>query len=308
MTDRTPTRCLWLLGAAALALWVTRSGLAQDSIAAQEPLAAAPQARVLLRMAADSGLVGHYKVTVRETQRLVFDIPDDDPRAALLQSLAAPRQRTTELATTIISDRHEPDQERRYRLYWLGYRVSGDEERGLSGLQWDSIFQRVGRGAILRFSPHGQPQGVLVSSGAVRPVAQALTDILSALALALPADSVSEGEGWRDRVTIHVRALDGSQQPVNLHVNYRLARLRMESDGLVARIEFDGEPVSFGERIAEISGRYFGESLFRVGAGHYESVLVAANLELKWADVDELPPSRSLVDWQAELNRYQGAR
>jgi len=298
VTDRTLPCRVWLQAALACTLWAARPGLAQ------EPVVDAAPARVLLRMTADSGLVGHYRITVRETQQLMFDISQDDPRAALLETLAAPRQTTTELAATIISDRHEPDEERRYRLYWLGYRLSGDAERGLSGLQWDSIFRTVGRGAILRISPRGQPQGVLVNSGAVRPVAQALADILSALALALPEDSVSEGEGWRDQVTVRLRAPDGSQQLVNLHVNYRLTRLRAEADGLVARIQFDGEPASFGEKIAGITGRYFGESLFRVGAGCYESVLVATNLEVEWADVNELPPSRSLVDWQAELNRH----
>jgi hypothetical protein len=298
VTDRTPPRRVWHLAALACTLWAARPGLAQ------EPVVDAPPARVLLRMTADSGLVGNYRITVRESRRLVFDISEDDPRAALLETLGAPRQTTTELAVTIIADRHEPEQERRYRLYWLGYRASTDAERGLSGLQWDSIFRRVGRGAILKFSPRGQPQGVMVNSGAVRPVAQALADILSALALTLPADSVSEGDGWRDQVSIRLHAPDGSQQLVDLHVNYRLTRLRTEAAGLFARIEFDGEPASFGEKMAEITGRYFGESLFSVGAGRYESVLVAANLEVEWADVNELPPSRSLVEWQAELTRH----
>ncbi len=258
---------------------------------------------VLLRLQADSGVVGHYKFTVRERQRLVFDLPEDDPRVSLLQSAAEPRETRTEIAATVVAVSSDIEEERRYLAYWLGYRRSGDQVQGLSPLQWDSIFQKVGRSAVLRFTPRGEPRGVQVASDAVRPVAQALAHALSGLAMSLPADSVSEGSAWEGDVAVQVAAPDGSRRAVAVHVAYRLRELRDEPGGLKARIEFDGEAFSSGTKDEAVSGRYFGESIFAVNEGRYEQLMALANLELNWKDTSGLPPNHSLVEWQAQVVR-----
>ncbi len=259
--------------------------------------------RVLLRLAADSGVVGHYKFTIRERQRLVFDIPEGDPRATLLQSATAPRETQTEIAATLVAVPPETEAELRYVAYWLGYRFSGDQVQGLSPLQWDSIFQKVGRRAVLRFTPRGEPRGVQVSSDAVRPVAQALAAALSGLATSLPADSVSQGSVWQGDVAVQVAAPDGSLRAVPVQVTYRLREVRDGPDGSRVRIEFDGEPIGAATEDVTVSGRYFGESIFAVNEGRYEQLLALANLELGWKDTSGLPPNHSVIEWQARVNR-----
>jgi hypothetical protein len=254
-------------------------------------------------MASDSTLVGHYKFTAREWSRLVFDIPEDDPRVALLEALTAPREVTTEIAATVVSSPRRPEEERRYLAYWLGYRVTGAEVQSLSALQWDSIFEKVGRQAVLRFSPLGHPTGVEVGAGAVLPVGQALVSILKGLALALPADSVARGSVWEDSLVVPVSAPDGSQKLALVRVSYSVREFVLGPGGPRVRIEFDGEPLNREGEAAEFSGRYYGESLFAVWQGRYERLMARAELEAKWADSSGLPPSRSVVDWQAEFNR-----
>ncbi len=254
-------------------------------------------------MAADSGVIGHYKFTVRERQRLVFDLPEGDPRVSLLQSVAEPREVRTEIAATVVAVPSDTEEERRYLAYWLGYRLSGDRVQGLSPLQWDSIFQKVGRSAVLRFTARGEPQGVQVTSDAVRPVAQALAAALSGLAMSLPADSVTQGSFWEGDVAVQVAAPDGSRRAVPVHVTYRLREIRDEPGGLKVRIEFDGEPFGSGTEDATASGRYFGESIFAVNEGRYEQVMALANLELNWKDTSGLPPNHSVIEWQTQVNR-----
>ncbi len=268
----------------------------------QEPPQRTGEPRALLRLTADSGVVGHYKFTVQERRRLVFDLPEDDPRAALLRSASEPKQTEAVIAATVVSMPRERE-ERRYIAYWLGYRLSGDEVQSLSPLQWDSIFQKVGRRAVLRFSPRGQPRGVQVGSDAVRPVGQALAAILSGLAMGLPADSVTRGSVWEGDVAVQVTAPDGSRGAVAIRVTYRLREFWDEPGGLKARVEFDGEPQSTDVEKATASGRYFGESIFAVREGRYEQLLALANLELSWSDSTGLPPSRAVIEWQAQLNR-----
>ncbi len=257
---------------------------------------------MMLQLTADSGVVGHYRFTTREKHQLIFDIPSDDPRAELLASATAPKTKNTEFAVTIVSVSDEGAADRRYIMYWLGYRVTGDEVQTLSGLQWDSIFQSVGRQAILSISPGGMPKGVSVTSEAVRPVGQAMAGVLSSLALGLPADSVIEGDTWEAVVSVPVRRPDGTRLMAPIVVTYRLRAFTQEGGKLRARIEFDGQPAP-SDGGDEVSGRYFGESAFAVREGHYDRLFAASRLEVKWADSGGLPPSRSLVEWEAELNR-----
>lgn len=286
-----------------LALGLASAGPSASPARAQEPEAGTPGRRVLMRLAADSGVVGHFKFTGEETSRLVFDILDDDPRAALLASVTEPRRTVREIAGTIVSTPASADEDRRYLIYWLGYRLTGEEGRSLTSMQWDSIFQKAGRRAVLRFTARGQPRGVEVSSEAVRPVAQSLANVMSGLALTLPADSVGEGSRWQDAVAVPVSGPDGSRELVVIQVTYRLTQLDLVPDGLKAHIEFDGEPVRVGDDAGEVSGQYFGESVFSVSGGRYEQMLAVANLEVKWNDTSGLPPSRTLVEWQGLLTR-----
>jgi hypothetical protein len=280
-----------------LAGWNCAQALAQD----QDSLSQATSA--LLRMARDSAVVGHYRFSVRERQQLVFDIPADDPRAELLESATVPKEKTTEVAATLVSTPTEPEGERRYIAYWLGYRIEGDEVRGLTPLQWDSIFQKAGRRAIVRFTPQGRTRGVEVGSDAVRPVGQALASALLGLATSLPFDSVSQGSHWQDRVAVAFDAPDGSRLVATVQVTYRLREFREAVGGPIARIEFDGEPVQSSAENATITGRYFGESYFAVTQGHYNRVMALANLEVEWKDTSGLPPSRSMVKWQGQITR-----
>lgn len=260
--------------------------------------------RVLLRMASDSAPVGHYKFTASERRQLLFDIPSDDPRAALLSTASEPKKREVAVAATIVSTPVREGAERRYTAYWLGFRRGGSDGQGLSAVQWDSIFQKTGRRAVLRFTPLGQAVGVEVGSEAVRPVGQALGDILSGLALGLPRDSVAPGDTWESRIALALRMPDGSRRLTPIHVNYRLRELREEADGIIAHIEFDGEPVDEEESDeAALRGRYFGESLFSPRDGRYEQVMAVANLELDWNDPTGLPPARLVVEWQAVMDR-----
>jgi hypothetical protein len=290
-----PRRFVFVAAGLALAASVALPAAAQQEGGRSKP-------RVLLRMASDSAVVGHYRFTVREKRRLVFDIPADDPRAALLQSTTVPKEMITDIAATIVSTPVEPDEERRYLVYWLGFKVGGDDVRGLSPLQWDSIFQKVGRRAVVRFSPLGHPEGVEVTSDAVRPVGEAMARTLSAFALALPVDSVSVGSRWEDDVAITLRAPDGSERLTPLRITYRLRAIERELGGWFARIEFDGEPIH-GASGADVTGRYFGESVFAVNKGRYERAMALANLEMAWEDTTGLPPSRSLIEWRGEFSR-----
>ncbi len=259
--------------------------------------------RVLLRMARDSLVVGHYRFSIQERQQLAFDIPADDPRAELLRSATTPKEKQTAVAATIVSTPGEAEAERRYIAYWLGYRITGDDVRGLSPVQWDSIFQAAGRRAIVRFSPRGQGKGVEVGSDAVRPVGQALASALSGLAMELPVDSVMPGSRWEGRVAVTVDAPDGSRLTATMQVMYRLRELQQESDGVVARIEFDGEPLASSGDARQIEGRYYGESYFAVTAGRYNKVMALADLEVEWSDASGLPPSRLMVRWQGDAVR-----
>lgn len=297
-----PQRSLLLGLAPVFGLVVALAAEGQTTnVAGLQTASAAPQ--VLLRLRADSGVVGHYKFTVRERQRLVFDLPEGDPRVSLLQSATEPRETRTEIAATLVAVSSDTEEELRYIAYWLGYRLSGDQVQGLSPLQWDSIFQKVGRSAVLRFTPRGEPRGVQVTSDAVRPVAQALAGALSGLAMSLPADSVTQGSAWEGDVAVQVAAPDGSRRAVAVHVNYRLRELRDEPGGLRARIEFDGEAFGSGTEDAAVSGRYFGESIFAVNEGRYEQLMALANFELNWKDTSGLPPNHSVVEWQTQVVR-----
>lgn len=286
----------------ALGLLLALAGGQGATSAARSPRQAEPPPRVLLRLAADSGVIGHYKFTIRERQRLVFDIPEGDPRATLLQSATEPRETHTEIAATVVAVPSETE-ERRYIAYWLGYRLSGDQVQGLSPIQWDSIFQKVGRRAVLRFTPRGEPRGVQVTSDAVRPVAQALAAALSGLAMSLPADSVGQGSVWEGDVAVQVPAPDGSKRAVPMQVTYLLREVRDGPDGLKVRIEFDGEPIGAATEDATVSGRYFGESIFAVNEGRYEQVIALANLQLNWKDTSGLPPNHSEIEWQTRVDR-----
>jgi hypothetical protein len=286
-----------------LGFGLTLAGWGAGDVLAQSGGRDSGRQSVLLRLAGDSSVVGHSKLSTVERGRLVLDIPNDDPRVALLQSATAPRQRMMELAATFVSVPREPEAERLYLVYWLGYRVTGDEVRGLSALQWDSIFQEVGRQAALRVSARGQPQAVEVAAAAVRPVGQSFDEALAALALALPADSVTIGASWQDEVVLAVDAPDGSRQQITIAVVYRLARIDDEAGRLIARIEFDGDAVAGAAGAAEVAGRYYGESVFAVEEGRYDRVMALAKLEVRWSDSSGLPPNHSVYEWQTELNR-----
>jgi hypothetical protein len=259
-------------------------------------------ARVLLRMVSDSATIGHYRFTVVERQQLVFDIAVDDPRRALLESATVPKQTTTDIAATIVSTPTAEGEDRRYIAYWLGYRVSGDNVQSLSAAQWDSIFQKVGRRAVLKFSPQAEPKGVEVVDAA-RPVGESLAEALMGLAMPLPADSVSEGSSWGATVAVTLTAPDGSHWVVPVRVAFRLRELNQGRDGMYARIEYDGEPVDSVGSATRMYGRYFGDSVFDVTHGRYDRMLAVAKLEVEWDDKSGLPPSRTLVEWQAQVIR-----
>ena len=271
--------------------------------AAHDPAATLQEQSALLRMARDSLVVGHYRFSVQVVRRLVFDIPSDDPRAELLRSAATPKEEQTDVAATVVSTPTDPDAERRYIAYWLGYRITGDDVQGLSPVQWDSIFQMVGRRGIVRFTPRGQPKGVEVASDAVRPVAQALANTLSGLAMELPTDSVVAGDRWGGNVAVNVDAPDGSRLIVPVRVRYRLREFQEGPDGLVARIEFDGEPVPASDDAPKTTGQYYGESYFSVSAGRYNRMMALANLEVEWHDPSGLPPGRWTVRWRGDVVR-----
>lgn len=285
-----------------VSICIAGAGLCAQRAAGQEPTGRSEGPRVLLRFAADSSVVGAFRFTGQATSQLVFDIPRDDPRNELLASVTAPRTTTRDIAGTVVSTPAETEAERRYVIYWLGYRLSeGEEERSLTSAQWDSIFQVAGRRAVLRFTARGQPLGVDVASDAVRPVAQSLADVLAGLALTLPADSVGIGGRWSDQLAVPVDAPDGSRKVVTMSVTYRLAELSGEPGGLRARIEFDGAPVSVTDGSGEVDGKYFGESIFSLGRGRYEQVMAIANLEVAWKDTGGLPPARTVVEWRGQL-------
>lgn len=274
---------------------------APTAVVAQEDVPRPVEPRVVLRMVADSSVIGHYRFSIREREQLLFDIAPDDPRAALLESATVPKETNTDIAATIVSTHREPDEERRYFVYWLGYRVTGDNLQTLTPIQWDSIFQAAGRRAVLRVSPQGRPTGVEVTSDAVRPVARALAGALSALALALPVDTVGVGSRWDDNVAVKLKAPDGSERSLAVHVNYRLREFQSATGEVVARIEFDGEPVHGSLADAKVSGRYYGETYFAVERGRYKEGLALANFEIEWEDTSGLPPSRSIIEWQAKF-------
>jgi len=277
---------------------------AQSSVSeSRDSLATQQEQRVLLRMARDSLVVGQYRFTVQERQQLAFDIAADDPRTELLRSATTPKERQTDLAATVVATPGDVDAERRYIAYWLGYRIKGDDVRGLSPVQWDSIFRAVGRRGVVRFSPRGQPRGVEVSSDAVRPVAQALANTLSGLATELPVDSVSPGGRWDGRIALDVDAPDGSRLEVVVHVRYRLREFQQGPEGMVARIEFDGEPLPASGGAHQTTGQYYGESYFSVSAGRYDKVMALADLEVEWHDPSGLPPGRWLVRWRGDVVR-----
>lgn len=267
------------------------------------PASTRQEQTALLRMARDSLVVGHYRFSVQEVRRLAFDIPSDDPRAELLRSAGTPKEKQTDVAATVVSTPADSDAERRYIAYWLGYRITGDDVQGLSPVQWDSIFQVAGRRGVVRFTPRGQPRGVEVASDAVRPVAQALANTLSGLAMELPTDSVVAGGRWGGRVAVTVDAPDGSRLIVPVQVRYRLREFQEGSDGLVARIEFDGEPVPASGEAPKTTGQYYGESYFSVGAGRYNRIMALANLEVEWHDPSGLPPGHWIVRWRGDVVR-----
>jgi len=294
----------WVAIVAALVAALGLTGLVTGRELLAQDRAGAPE-RALLRLASDSATVGHYKFTLSERRQLLFDIPADDPRAQLLSSASQPKQTAIALAATVVSTPVPEDAERRYTAYWLGFNRGGSEGGGLTPVQWDSIFQKVGRRAVLRFTPLSQPLGVEVGSDAVRPVGQALGEMLSGLALQLPPDSVTAGDRWYGRVAVPVRTPDGERRAAVIQVTYRLRAIRPEADGPVAHIEFDGEVVGGGEGGGEdgFSGRYFGEGFFSLERKSYDRVMALANLVLEWNDPSGLPPARLTVDWQAAMER-----
>lgn len=283
------------------ALCAVCSLVATPSFVAAQADAAGPQ-QAMLRLAHDSAVVGHYRFSVQEREQMVFDIPADDPRTAMLEAATAPKQKNIDVAATLVSTPVDPEDERRYIAYWLGYRVSGDEVRGLSPLQWDSIFQKVGRRATLTLSPRGRLRRVEVGSDAVRPVGQALAGSLSALAMSLPEDSVRPGDRWDDEVILMLNAPDGSRFTATVPVRYQLREFVERSDGIYARVEFSGEPAGTAPN-GEIRGQYYGDSLFFIAGGRYESIEAVADLEIMWEDSGGLPPSRSIVEWRALVTR-----
>jgi hypothetical protein len=295
MTGRSPLVCYVGL--------VLSAAVPGDSLA-QEEGAASSEYRVLLRTASDSAVVGHYKFTVQVKQRLAFDIAVDDPRAGLLASATIPKEKTTDVAATIVSTPKAQDEDRRYIAYWMGYNVYGDDVQGLSSFQWDTIFQETGRQAFVTVSPRGHPRGVEVTSDAARPVGESLAEALSGLALGLPEDSVGIGARWEDNVAVTLAAPDGSEWLTAFRVTFRLRDLLPGSEGTtIARIEFDGEPVQDPTSATKAYGRYFGESRFSVEEGRYDMVMVIANLEVEWEDTSGLPPSRSIIEWRAQVAR-----
>lgn len=260
--------------------------------------------RVLLRLTADSGVVGHFKFTAKETHRLSYDIPADDPRASLLSSTEGPWRRTTEVALTMVSLGQPSDSLRRYIVYWLGYRLSGDEVRSLTSMQWDSIFRAAGRRAAVTLTAEGQPRDVQVSSEAVQPVGEALAAILGASPLQLPADSVTIGDHWSGGVQVPVRRPDGTRARVIVQLDYELRRIEDEGDGRFARIQVSGRPVRVAGDSVAVSGDYFGEAVFSVTAGRFERADAQAQLEVQWPVGSEgLPASRSSVEWVGEFSR-----
>lgn len=260
--------------------------------------------RVLLRMSTDSGVVGHYRFQTRETHRLSYEIAPDDPRAEILSSTAGPWNRTTQVALTMVVNPSMSEDELRYFVYWLGYRVSGDEARTLTPVQWDSIFRKVGRRGVVTLSRRGEPRGVEVPGEALRPVGEALARILAAVPFTLPHDSVSVGDRWQGLARVPVRRPDGTRAEVAVRLDYRLRRIREEGEGPVARIEFDGRPVEVIGEDVEVSGTYFGEAIFAIHQGRYEGLTASAELEVAWPATESgLPPSRSHANWQGDLTR-----
>lgn len=260
--------------------------------------------RVLLRLAADSGVVGHYRFQVQEVHRLAYDVTADDPRAAILSTATGPWDRNTDIALTMVVNPAAPVDMPEYLIYWLGYRVTGDETRSLTPAQWDSIFQVTGRRAVLRFGRLGEPVGVEVSADAVRPVGEALATMLAAAPLSLPPDSVNEGSTWEGFARVPVRRPDGTRVAVRVRLEYRLRRISDEPDARFARIEFDGRPLELVDGDSGVEGRYFGEAVFAVHAGRYEQLTATAELEVAWpASEGGLPSSRSQTTWQARFIR-----
>lgn len=294
-----------VIAASAMALLTLGSWKVLEGGAGRGTLQDAPRAeKVLLRLASDSATVGHYKFTATEQRQLLFDLPSDDPRASLLGDATRPQRTEIAVAATVVSTPVAESSERRYIAYWLGFKRDGTDHTGLTPIQWDSIFQKVGRRAVLRFTPRGRPLGVEVGSDAARPVGQALGDVLSGLGLDLPPDSVAPGDRWSGRVALPVRAPDGSRRHAVISVAYRLQAIRQEADGPVAHIVFDGSPEEESEgESTGFNGRYFGESLFTPERGRYEQVMAVANLELAWDDPGGLPPARLVVEWQSVMNR-----
>ncbi|UCF20100.1 MAG: hypothetical protein JSU87_01445, partial [Gemmatimonadota bacterium] len=88
-----------------IALWLI-------TVAAGAGRAQEAPSRVILHLASDSSVVGHYRFLANEKSRLVFDIPDDDPRVALLRDATAPRQLDTEIGVTIVSVPREEEEDR----------------------------------------------------------------------------------------------------------------------------------------------------------------------------------------------------
>jgi hypothetical protein len=86
-------------------------------------------------------------------------------------------------------------------------------------------------------------------------------------------------------------------------VVYRLAKLESEAGRVVARIEFDGAAVAGAASWADVAGKYYGESVFAVDEGRYDSVVALAKLEVSWSDASGLPPNHTEYESQARLNR-----
>lgn len=273
-------------------LWAGSAGGTQDG------------PKVLLRLAADSGVVGHYRFQAQEVHRLAYDVPADDPRAAVLSTATGPWDRNTDIALTMVVNPSAPVESREYLLYWLGYRVTGAETRSLTPAQWDSIFQVTGRRAVLTFSPRGETLGLEVSADAVRPVGEALATMLAAAPFSLPPDSVNEGSTWEGVARVPVRRPDGTRAAVRVRLEYRLRRISDEPGARFARIEFDGRPLELVGGDSEVQGRYFGEAIFAVHAGRYEQQTATAELQVAWpAGEGGLPSSRSYTTWQGQFIR-----
>jgi hypothetical protein len=174
-------------------------------------------------------------------------------------------------------------------------------------MQWDSIFQKVGRRGVVELSEVGRVQNVEVAGDAVRPVGEALAGILASLPLRLPVDSVRPGDRWEGDVQVPVRRPDGTRSPVTVPLEYRLRRIVDEPDARFAHLTFDGRPIEPPQGASSASGIYTGEAVFAVHSGRFERLVARAEIEVGWPESEAgLPSSHSGLEWQGSFGRSEG--